>query len=134
MARTPQNIPPKELEVLQILWQFGPCSVRQIVDHLRDAGSVIHAATAQKLLERLEEKQWVARDRSESVQKFFACGDRDDLIGQRLEGIADQLCEGSMTPLISHLVKKEKLSPKDIRTLRDLIEELDPNSKKNSSK
>ena len=84
----------------------------------------------QKLLERLERKRWVARDRSGPVQLFRATADRDDLIGRRLRGIAEELCEGSLAPLLSHLVQNERLSAADRKALRDLIDRLDEQPKR----
>jgi len=114
-----------ELAVLRVLWDRGPASVRAIADDQTGRGSPAHAATVQKLLERLEGKGWVARDRAGPVQLFRATADRDDLIGRRLRGIAEELCEGSLTPLLSHLVQKERLTPADRKALRDLIDRLD---------
>jgi predicted transcriptional regulator len=113
-----------ELAVLRVLWEDGPCSVRSIADALGGRGAPAHAATVQKLLERLEDKGWVERDRTGPVQLFRATADRDDLIGRRLRGIAEELCEGSMTPLLSHLVQNERLTPADRKALRDLIDRL----------
>ena len=124
MARTPRDVTDAELAVLRVLWDRGPASVRDIADELAGRGSPAQAATVQKLLERLEGKGWVARDRTGPVQRFKPTADRDDLIGRRLRGIADELCEGSLTPLLSHLVQSEKLSPADRKALRDLIDGL----------
>ena len=125
MARTPRDVTDAELGVLRILWERGPCSVRQIVDAFDETDHQTQAATVQKLLERLEGKELVERDRSEPVQRFKAVADRDDLIGRRLQGIAAELCEGSLTPLISHLVKRERLTAADRQVLLDLIEQAD---------
>lgn len=128
MARTARDVTDAELSVLRVLWDRGPCSVRRIVETMTDEAHPPQSATVQKLLERLELKGWVERDRTGEVQRFLATGGRDELIGRRLEGIAHELCEGSLTPLISHLVKQERLSVKDRQTLRDLIEKLDEES------
>jgi len=125
MPRTPRDVTESELAVLRILWNDGPTSVRAIAGALGGRGAPAQAATAQKLLERLEDKGWVTRDRSGPVQLFLATADRDDLIGRRLRGIAEELCEGSMTPLLSHLVHNERLSAADRKALRDLIDRLD---------
>ena len=87
-------------------------------------------ATVQKLLERLEEKDWVKRNRTGAVQVFQATADRDDLIGRRLRGIAEELCEGSMTPLLSHLVQNRRLSAADRKALRDLVNKLGENPRR----
>ncbi len=119
MARTPRDVTEAELDVLRVLWADGPSSVRHL------AGAVnAQAATVTKLLERLEDKGFVERDRTGPVQQFRATSDRDDLIGRRLRGIAEELCEGSMTPLLSHLVQTG-LTPADRKALRDLIDQLD---------
>jgi predicted transcriptional regulator len=114
-----------ELAILRILWEDGPQPVRAISSALSSRGNPALAATVQKLLERLEDKGWVDRDRTGPIQFFRATANRDDLIGRRLRGIAEQLCEGSMTPLLSHLVQSERLSAADRKALRDLIDGLD---------
>lgn len=130
MPRTPRDVTEAELAILRVLWASGPQPVRAIADALTEAGSPAQAATVQKLLERLEEKGWVRRDRSGSVQLFEATADRDDLIGRRLRGIAEDLCQGSMTPLLSHLVQKRRLSAADRRLLREIIDRLDESPKR----
>jgi predicted transcriptional regulator len=79
----------------------------------------------QKLLERLEQKRCVSRDRRESVHVFAAAVDRAELIGRRLRAVADSLCGGSFTPLLTHLVEGEGLSAGDRDELRTLIDRLD---------
>jgi predicted transcriptional regulator len=77
------------------------------------------------LLERLESKGYVRRDRSASVHVFAAAVGRDELIGRRLRSIADKLCGGSLTPLLSHLIQSRSLSARERQSLRELIENLD---------
>jgi BlaI family penicillinase repressor len=125
MARTPQDITDAELAVLQVLWEQGPCNIRHITEILYPDGKAAQYATVQKLLERLETKECVRRNRSGAVHSFTAVIDRDDLIGRRLQSVAEKLCGGSWTPLLTHLVQNQKLSSKDRQALRDLIEELD---------
>ena len=56
---------------------------------------------------------------------FQALVDRHELIGRRLRAVADSLCGGSLTPLLTHLVEGKGLSAKEQRELRALIEKLD---------
>jgi predicted transcriptional regulator len=132
MARTPQDITDAELAVMQVLWDLGPCSIRQITDVLYPNGRAAQYATVQKLLERLEAKKYVHRDRAGAVHQFAAALGRDELIGRRLQSVAEKLCGGSWTPLLTHLVQNQKLSAEDRQALRQLIEELDaaPRTKK----
>ena len=125
MGRTPQDITDKELEVLQCLWERGPLPIRRITDVLYPDGRSSYYATVQKLLERLEAKGCVRRDRSESVHVFEAAVQRDEIVGRRLQAVADQLCDGSWTPLLTHLVHNRKLSVADRAALRRLVGELE---------
>jgi predicted transcriptional regulator len=132
MARTPRDVTEAELTILRVLWDEGPSPVRAIATAVGSRRNPAQAATVQKLLERLEDKGWVERDRSGPVQMFRASADRNDLIGRRLQGIAEELCEGSMTPLLSHLVQREHLSASDRKALRELIDRLEtPRRKRN---
>jgi predicted transcriptional regulator len=125
MPRTPQDVTDAELGVLQALWDGGPAPIRRLTDALYPQGGVAQYATVQKLLERLEAKGYVRRDRSASVHVFAAAVGRDELIGRRLRTLADKLCGGSLTPLLSHLLQSGPLSDAERRSLRDLIDQLD---------
>ncbi len=129
MARTPQDITDAELAVLQVLWEQGPATIRRITDRLYPAGRAAHYATVQKLLERLEGKGHVDRDRSGHAHVFHARTDREALVGRRLRAMAEQLCGGLMGPLLTHLVKAEALTPRERQELRELIDELDRKKK-----
>ena len=121
MARLAQDVTEAELSVLQVIWDRGASTIRQLSDILYPAGGTSRYATVQKLLERLETKGFVSRDRAESVHRFEAAIGRDELIGRRLRAVAETLCGGSLTPLLSHLVRADSLSDADRRTLRALI-------------
>jgi predicted transcriptional regulator len=114
------------LAVLRILWQRGTQTIRQLCDALYPHGTDAHYATVQKLLERLEAKRYVQRDVSTRAHAFRAAIGRDDLIGVRLQSVAEKLCGGSMTPLITQLVRAKRLSDEEWQALRELIDELAP--------
>jgi predicted transcriptional regulator len=114
-----------ELAVLQALWDRGSATIRQLTDALYPGGSEAHYATVQKLLERLEAKGHVVRNRRCHAHVFSARTDRDALVGRRLRAVAEQLCGGLMGPLLTHLLRAETLSARERQELRTLIDELD---------
>ena len=119
-----------ELAVLQVLWDRGPATIRRLTDELYPEGSEVHYATVQKLLERLEDKGHVSRDRSTHAHTFRAVTDRDTLVGRRLRAVAEKLCGGLMAPLLTHLVRAETLTARERQELRTLIDELDRKNRK----
>lgn len=123
MARTPQDITDAELAVLQVLWDEGPLPIRRITEILYPSGKAAQYATVQKLLERLEAKECVDRDRAAAIHVFAATLKRDELVGRRLQAVAEKLCGGSWTPLLTHLVQGQRLSDTDRHMLRQLIQD-----------
>ncbi len=125
MARTPQDVTDAELSVLQVLWEEGHATIRRLTEVLYPGGGTSHYATVQKLLDRLEAKQCVRREREGTAHRFEAAVDRQELIGRRLRSMADKLCGGSLSPLLTHLVRAQRLSASERQELRALIDELD---------
>jgi len=125
MARTPQDVTDAELAVLQVLWEGGPATIRRLTDTLYPRGAQAHYATVQKLLDRLEAKGCVSRERGAGAHTFAAAIDRDELIGRRLSAVAEKLCGGSLAPLLTHLVRARRLTARQRQELRSLIDELD---------
>lgn len=125
MAREPQDITEAELAILELLWDRGTASIRQITDTLYPGAGAGQYASVQKQLERMEAKGLVARDRSLFVHVFSPAIDREELIGRRLRAVVDRLCGGSFAPIISHMARTGKLSDRERQALRDLIEQPD---------
>jgi predicted transcriptional regulator len=67
----------------------------------------------------------VRRKRGSGAFLFSAKIDRDELIGRRLQAMAEKLCGGSLTPLLTHLVRTERLSARERQDLRALVDALD---------
>jgi predicted transcriptional regulator len=128
MARPAQDITDSELAVLRILWERGMATIRQLTDVLYPSGGAAQYGTVQKLLDRMEAKNFIRRDRSLFVHRFVPALDRDQLIGRRLRSLAETLCDGSLTPLLTHLARAGELTEQDRQALRAIIEETDAQS------
>lgn len=118
------DVTDKELEVLRHLWEQGPSNRRQLTDALYPEGGPAHYTTVQKLLERLEAKGFVSSEMIGPVRVFTATIQRDQLIRRRLRDVAEKLCDGSLTPLLTNLVDPETLSTEEIAELRALVRRL----------
>ncbi len=128
MTKRPRDVTDAELAILQVLWSQGPSTIRQLTDILYPERTAAQYATVQKLLQRLETKTCVKRDRSAAVHVFDATISRDDLIDRKLRTVAEKLCDGSLTPLLTHLVQADRLTVEERKMLRELVERLDRES------
>jgi predicted transcriptional regulator len=132
MARSRQDVTDAELAVLQVLWDQGPANRRQLTDILYPGGSPAHYTTVQKLLERLGSKGYVVQDRSEGLLTFTALLGREELISRQLQAMANKLCEGSLTPLLTSLIRAKRLTARQLQQLRELIDDLQSQGKRRS--
>lgn len=112
-----------QFALLEALWRDGPQTIRELMATLYPSQTTSDYGTVQKLLEQLEEKGCAARDRSELAHVFRATAGRGDLIDAQLQEMAERLCDGSLTPLLMHLVEGARLSKRDRDTLRGLLDE-----------
>ena len=129
MVKTPRDVTEAELSVLQVLWQLGPATIRAITEQLEPDRVDAYYSTVKKLLERLETKGFVKREPAGIAFVYEAYIARDELVGRRLQEVAETLCEGSLTPLLTQLAQHTDLNRKQQKVLMDLIDEL---AKKNS--
>ncbi|HEV3341923.1 MAG TPA: BlaI/MecI/CopY family transcriptional regulator [Pirellulales bacterium] len=115
-----------ELEVLKVLWEVGSGTVREINDLLGQRKRRWAHTTVLTWLTRLEAKGYVESDKSSFAHVFRPLVSRDDLLRQRLVGLAEELCEGTTTPLVHALVQGQRFSADEIKNLRRLLDERQP--------
>lgn len=123
MTAESYHVTDAELAILETIWDRGPSTIRELTEARYPERTSSDYATVQKLLERLESKGYVVRDRSSFAHVFRSAVARDQLVGRELRAIASKLCEGSMTPLLMHLARNRKLSRDEREELRRLLDE-----------
>jgi predicted transcriptional regulator len=110
-----------ELDLLKVLWSDQPLTARVIAGRLYGEENSSAIGTVQKLIQRLEEKELVVRDRREPVHRFSTLVTREAVAGMQLQLLAEKLSDGSLSPFIMHLVQAERLSKKEKEALRRLL-------------
>ena len=121
MAELSLQITDAELAILRLLWERKELTAREIREVLYPAGTPSDQATVQKLLQRLEAKGAVARDRSQFAHVFRPLVSREKLAGHELEALAAKLTDGSLAPLIMQAVESRQLTPRQIAEIRELL-------------
>lgn len=111
-----------ELAVMNLLWQADRLTARQIREQLYPDANKAQHGTVQRLLQRLEDKGYVERDRNLSVHLFSAAISRQAYAGGQLELLASKLTAGSLAPLITHLIEEKKISRQEIGRIRAILD------------
>lgn len=111
-----------ELAVMDLLWQQDRLTARYIREQLYPVATKAQHGTVQRLLQRLEDKGFVERDRELPVHLFSAVISRQAYACSQLESLADKLTGGSLAPLITHMVEEKRISRAEIRRLRRILD------------
>jgi predicted transcriptional regulator len=112
-----------ELAVMELLWDENRMTARQIRERLYPNATKAQHGTVQRLLQRLEDKGYVARDATLPVLFFSAAISRREYAGSQLESLAAKLTGGSLAPLITHFIEQKKISREDMEQLRAILDE-----------
>lgn len=125
MGNIPRDVTAAELAILEKLWEHELSTAKQLSQWLYGASTASDVATVQKLLSRLEAKGCVLRDRDQWPHQFTAALEREELISQRLQATADELCDGTLTSLLTHLVQSTRFGARERKRLRKLLDDLE---------
>ena len=125
MAQLEYDLGAAELEVLKVLWDGGPLTVRQVHTHLHECGRKVAYTTVLTFLTRLEQKNYVVSDKSELAYVYRAAVSRDRVGRSRLKNLVQQLYDGAVAPAVLQLVRSETLTREELDEFQALIDRLD---------
>lgn len=112
-----------EREVLRVLWDHGPGTVRQIMEQIADRGRRWVYSTVATLLRRLEHKGYAASEPAGASLVYRAVLSREHLLERRLKDAAAELCDGAAVPLVLALVQGNQFTVEELDRIRRIIDE-----------
>ncbi len=121
MAKAVPNLGKVQLQIMQILWERGEATAREITDALNLTDPVAHSTT-QTLLRKLEAKGAVAHSVQDRVFVFRPLSQEADTRESAARDLLTRVFGGSVYGLVSHLLKHEELSDDELKRLRQLID------------
>jgi BlaI family transcriptional regulator, penicillinase repressor len=117
-----------ELEILNVLWEFGPSTVRFVNDELnKTEDKVVQYSTTLKLMQIMAEKLLVTRDESNMKHIYAPAVAENTTKDHLLTKFVDTLFEGSKTNLLMQLLGNKKTSRKELQEIRKVIEHFEKN-------
>jgi len=111
-----------ELSVMELLWDHGALTARQVQDRLYGESDRSQHGTVQRLLQRLEDTDLVKREKAGAANAFSACISREEYAGSQLESLIERLTGGSIAPLLAHLIDQRRLGRAELRRLREILD------------
>lgn len=121
--RTPEDPTPAEWKILSLIWEQGPFSAREVVDAL-EGDTEWSTSTVKTLLRRLVDKGHLSTRKIGNSFLYTAAGSPMQLLRRAGESLLKRTSEGTVGPLLAHLVKEGDLSRSDLEELRALVDSL----------
>ena len=117
-----KNIEPTkaELEILQVLWNFGPSTVRLVNDKLNEQREVNYTSTL-KLMQIMTEKGILKRDESQMKHIYHVAEKESTTKDFLLEKFIDTMYNGSASKLMMQLMGNSKTSKEELQAIKDLL-------------
>ncbi|HUG94273.1 MAG TPA: BlaI/MecI/CopY family transcriptional regulator [Planctomycetaceae bacterium] len=113
-----------ELEILAVLWDRGPSTVREVHDVLSRSRDVGYTSVL-KLLQIMAEKGLVDRDTSERSHVYRPRHKADETQRQLVSDLLARAFGGAADKLVMQVLRSKKVSAGELAEIRRLLDELD---------
>ncbi|NQT13758.1 MAG: BlaI/MecI/CopY family transcriptional regulator [Planctomycetes bacterium] len=122
MPRRRQVTPTEvELEILQVLWEHQPATVREVVEVLNQTRPRAYTSIL-SMLNVMFEKELVVRQMRSRAHVYRARMPREKTLGGVVKDLLGRVFEGSTSSLITQVLEQSKPSPKELDEIRRAIE------------
>lgn len=118
------DLAPAEWNIMECLWERAPQTGRELTEQL-EAGMGWSRSTTLTLLRRLEDKGAVSAVSEGGMKHYRPQVAREDAAVQETEHLLERVYQGSVSLLVSSLVKKQTLSQEEIDKLYAILREME---------
>ena len=116
-----------ELEILQVLWQHGPSTVRFVNDKLNEQKREVNYTSTLKLMQIMVEKGILKRDESSMKHVYEPAQEETRTKSFLLDKFVDSMFQGSASSLMMQLLGNKKTSKKELEKIRQMLEKYNDN-------
>src|SRR5687767_9604980 len=123
--RTPHpTLTPQELAIMKIVWRTNEATVRDVHAALNETRAVAYT-TVMTLMRILEGKGYLTKATNEKAHVYRPAKPRQQVIGGMVRDFLDRVFDGASDALLVHLARDNKLTPKQRRLVKQLLDEKD---------
>jgi len=119
-----------ELEILRVLWRFGPSTVRQVYKVLcGERDTEVSYSTALKMLQVMNRKGLVERDDSDRPQIYSPALPQEQTQTQLVKDLVRRAFGGSKRQLVMHALSDAEATDEDLAQIEQLLDKLEGDKK-----
>ena len=106
----------QELEIMKVVWDLGPCTVRDVYEMLRTRRQIAYT-TVMTTMRILERKGQLKVSRKDRAHVYRPARPRQRVLGEMVQEFVDRVFGGAAEPLVQHLVRDRHLTEDDLRDI-----------------
>ena len=130
MARKARSQPTNsELEILRVLWQRGPSTVREVYETINQVKATGYT-TVLKLMQIMTEKGLVQRDEEQRAHVYEARFEQGETQRQLVGDLLERAFDGSAAKLLMHVLSDQKASAEELSEIRKLLDKYEREEKR----
>jgi predicted transcriptional regulator len=123
--RTPHpTLTPQELAIMKVVWRLDKATVRDVYEALRHSRQVAYT-TVMTMMKILEDKGYLKKTLVDRAHVYRPAQKRQQVVGAMVRDFLDRVFDGAPADLLVHLAKDNKLTDKQRKIVKQLIEEVD---------
>jgi BlaI family transcriptional regulator, penicillinase repressor len=123
---SPQKPTAAELQILQVLWERGPSTVREVHEALQEEKALGYT-TVLKLMQIMTTKGLVRRDENQRAHVYEAQQPAEKTKRQFAADMLERVFDGSARELMLHALASQRSTRQEIEELRNLLDEHERN-------
>ena len=125
MVKQKNNQPTdRELQILRILWDIGPATVRQVNNLMNEIENTGYTTTL-KLMQIMVEKELLERDDSQFKHIYSPAVSEEITQSQVVGNLVDKLFSGSAEQLVMRALSAKNVSPEELANIKKLISDIE---------
>jgi len=113
-----------ELEILHVLWAYGPSTVRFVNDKLNEQREVNYTSTL-KVMQIMADKGIVKRDETVMKHIYHAVEEEQKTKDHMVDKFVESVYQGSTGKLVMQVLGNKKTSKEDLASIREILDRLE---------
>jgi predicted transcriptional regulator len=109
-----------ELEMMNVIWRIGPCSVLQVVEQLRPERELAYTSVS-TIVRILEQKGYVISSKEGRGHLYEAAVSKEEYQRSTVQRMVTSVFDNTPALLVRRLLDTESLSPDDLAQIRALL-------------
>jgi BlaI family penicillinase repressor len=115
------TLTPQELAIMKVVWRLTEATVRDVHSALQSTRPVAYT-TVMTMMRILEEKGYLRKTVADRAHVYRPARPRHQVVGAMVKDFVDRVFDGASDALLVHLAKDNRLTEKQRRLVKQLIE------------